>query len=155
MKLVFQLFIFAVVITLLINCSNTKKTGMQTGIDTTQTSSTLTGTYWKLIELMGNTVQKTPAGQKDVYIKLKKDENKLEGFGGCNGFGGEFSTKNDFNISITNIISTMIACPDLQRENELFNVLKNVDNYYVKGDTLSLSKARMATMAKFVSVNLQ
>ncbi len=155
MKLIFRLFIFAAIITLLINCSNTKKTGTQTGSDTTKTGSTLTETYWKLIELMGNTVEKTPADQKEVYIKLKKDGNKIEGFGGCNGFGGEFTTKNDFNISMTNIISTMIACPDLERENELFNVLKTVDNYYARGDTLSLSKAKMATMAKFVAVNPQ
>jgi len=44
----------------------------------------------------------------------------------------------------------MIACPDPGTENEIFNVLKTADNYYVKGDTLSLNKARMATMAKFV-----
>ena len=44
----------------------------------------------------------------------------------------------------------MIACPDLETENELFKVLNTADNYYVKEDTLSLSKAGMATMAKFV-----
>ena len=44
----------------------------------------------------------------------------------------------------------MIACSDLDTENELFNVLKTTDNYYVKGDTLSFNKVRMATMAKFV-----
>lgn len=46
--------------------------------------------------------------------------------------GGNYTTKNDFNISITNIISTMLACPDLETENELFNVLKTADNYICK-----------------------
>ena len=44
----------------------------------------------------------------------------------------------------------MIACSDLDTENELFNLLKTADNYYVKGDSLSLNKERMATMSKFV-----
>ena len=53
-------------------------------------------------------------------------------------------------FSMSDIISTMISCSDLDTENELFNVLKTADNYYVKGDTFSLNQARMATMAKFV-----
>jgi copper homeostasis protein (lipoprotein) len=46
----------------------------------------------------------------------------------------------------------MIASPQLDAENELFWVLKMVDNYYIKGDTLSLNKAKMATLAKFAGV---
>lgn len=46
----------------------------------------------------------------------------------------------------------MLACPDLETENELFNVLKTADNYYVRRDTLSLNKARIAPIAKFVKL---
>jgi heat shock protein HslJ len=99
------------------------------------------------MELMGKPVGIGTVDDKEIHIKFIQEENKVEGFGGCNGFAGNNTTKNDFNISISNIILTMIACPDLDTENELFNVLKTANNYYVKGDTLSLNKA---TMAKFV-----
>ena len=94
----------------------------------------------------------TTADKKEIHITLRKEGNRVEGFGGCNGFGGTYETKNNFNISFSSMIGTMMACPKLDTENEFFNVLKNVDNYYVTGDTLSLSKAKMATMARFVAV---
>ncbi len=100
---------------------------------------------------MGHPVSITSTDGKEVHIKFIQEGNKVEGFGGCNGFGGNYDTKNNFNISITNIISTMIACPQLETENELFNVLETADNFYIHGDTLLLSKAKMATMAKFVA----
>jgi heat shock protein HslJ len=117
-------------------------------------AASLTETYRKLTELMGKPVGITPADKKEVHMKLRKETGNVEGFGGCNGFGGPFATKNEFNISFGTITSTMLACPELDTENELFNVLKTVDNYYITGDTLSLSKAKMATMARFVAVYL-
>ena len=156
MKILFRLCGIAGIIMLSVNCNNTKKnSGNKSDMNNLKSDVNLTETYWRLVELMGNPVTQTTSDKKEVYIKLRKDGNKIEGFGGCNGFGGEFTTRNNFNISITNIISTMIACPDLETENELFNILKTVDNYYIKSDTLSVSKAKMATMAKFVSVNFR
>ena len=151
MKLNFKIFAFLLIIIPSVKCNSSKKniTDTNDAMTSKKTDATLTGTYWKLIELKGKPVGITPVDNKEIHIKFILEGNKVEGFGGCNGFGGKYMTANDFNISITNIISTMIACPDLGTENELFNVLKTPDNYYVKGDTLFLNKARMATMAKF------
>lgn len=147
--------LFAII--LFTNCNSAKKVTSKTnnimqqdsGANSTPAQS-LTGVNWKLIELMGKPVTGISTDGKEIHIKFISEGNRVEGFGGCNGFGGNYSTKNDFNISLTNIIGTMIACPDLDTENELFNTLRNIDNYYVKNDTLSISKARMATMAKFI-----
>jgi heat shock protein HslJ len=156
MKSILKFSLPVLLIFFCINCSPTKKSvNKNDAIKTNVSDSSLTETYWKLIELMGKPVAITTSGKKEVHIKFRKEGNRVEGFGGCNGFGGKFETKNNFNISITNVISTMMACPDLATENELFNVLKTVDNYYIKGDTLSLSKAKMATMARFVAVYLK
>ena len=154
MKFTLRFSLSALVIFLCINCSPGKKvsTNKNDLLKTNTSDSSLTETYWKLIELMGKPVAITPAGKKEVHITFRKEGDRVEGFAGCNGFGGKFETKNNFNISITNVISTMMACPDLETENELFNVLKTADNYYINSDTLSLSKAKMATMAKFVAM---
>lgn len=154
MKLIFKIFFLGLVTASFTNCSQTKKSTATTNNMTSSNTpnASLTETYWKLMELMGKPVTMTPADKKEIHITLRKEGTRIEGFGGCNGFGGTYETKNNFNISFGSMIGTMIACPALETENELFNVLKNADNYYVIGDTLSLSKGRMATMAKFVAV---
>ncbi len=151
MKFIFSSFLFVSVVLFFTNCIHTRKNATASKTP----NASLTETYWKLTEIMGKPVAMTPANKKEIHIVLRKEGNRVEGFGGCNGFGGTYETKNNFNISFSSMIGTMIACPELDTENELFTVLKTVDNYYVVGDTLSLSKARMATMARFVAVYLK
>ena len=138
MKINFKILVFLLIIITSVNCNPSKKniTNTNDTMTSKKTDASMAGTYWKLTELRGKHVEITPVDNKEIHIKFIPEGNKVEGFGGCNGFGGNYTTKNDFNISITNMISTMIACPDLEIENELFNVLKTADNYYVKGDTL-------------------
>jgi heat shock protein HslJ len=114
--------------------------------------ATLEETYWKLTELMGKPIGPTPADKKEVHIKLTKEGNKLEGFGGCNGFGGVYELKEGDRIKFSNIIGTMIACDVLETENQLLEILRTADNYNLKGKQLVLNKARMAPLARFEAV---
>jgi heat shock protein HslJ len=45
-----------------------------------------------------------------------------------------------------------MACDGLDLENEFLAVLERTDSYYVKGDTLQLTRAKMSALAKFVAV---
>lgn len=49
-------------------------------------------------------------------------------------------------------ISTLMACPEGSIEDEYREVLNTVDNLSTDGETLTLNKARMAPLAKFVLV---
>jgi len=42
---------------------------------------------------MGKPTGVTPADKKEVHLQLRKATGNVEGFGGCNGFGGSFVTK--------------------------------------------------------------
>lgn len=108
----------------------------------------LTNTYWRLTELMGTSIGPTPADKKEIHIRLK-DNGDLEGFAGCNGIGGKYEVKPGDRIAITNVIGTMIACPDLETENKLLELLKTADNYNLNGNRLVLNRARMAPLARF------
>ena len=109
----------------------------------------ITETYWRLTELRGKPVKATAAGKKEVYIKLKKEGNQLQGFAGCNGFGGRFELKEGNRIIFSNIMGTMMACDDLVNENKLFEALRDADNYIHLGKKLILNKAKMAPLARF------
>jgi heat shock protein HslJ len=111
----------------------------------------LTGTYWKLIEIRGQAIN-TPDMAKPFYIKMDSAEGRFNAWAGCNRMMGTFSQPDAFRISFGKAASTMMACPDMTIERALAEVLEIVDNYAIAGDKLSLSKARMAPLARFVAI---
>jgi heat shock protein HslJ len=129
---------------------NTDTTAPGQGSDTAATD--LQETYWKLTELMGKPVGPTPADSKEIHIKFRANQKQFEGFGGCNGMGGTYELKAGNRIKISRIISTQIACPQLDTENKLREILEMVDNYSLTTKTLSLNRAKMAPLARFEAV---
>lgn len=134
---------------LLFSCNATKK-------GKAEETSEITEKYWKLIEINGQKVTSENFASKEPHLILKKEENRVNGNGGCNSFFGTYELQADANrISFSKIGSTRMACVKPTVENDFFNVLETVDNYTVKNDTLQLNKARMAPLAKFVAVYLK
>lgn len=109
----------------------------------------LTGKRWKLVELNGAPVKDTDQ-DSPAFIEFQKGESKVNGFAGCNNFFGNYELEKGNRISFSGMASTMMACPDLNHERELLNVFETADNYTIYGNELSLNKARMAPLAKFI-----
>ena len=116
--------------------------------------ASLTETYWKLTELMGQPVPRTGPDTREIHIILKNG-GRLQGFAGCNNIMGAFESKDKFSISFSGLASTRMACPDMTTEDALKKALEQVDNYSIMGDNLSLSKAKIAPLARFEAVNLK
>ncbi|BAP30055.1 heat shock protein [Chryseobacterium sp. StRB126] len=110
----------------------------------------ITGKTWKLTELNGQPIKlKNP--KSNPYFKLNMNGMRYEGNAGCNGLGGTFEIKQDImRIKFNQGMSTMMACEDLDIENQFTKAILAADNYSVNGNTLTLNKARMAPLAKFV-----
>jgi heat shock protein HslJ len=111
----------------------------------------LTNTYWKLTELRGQPVN-SPEGAKPYFLKLDVAENRFSAWAGCNRLIGSFSNPDGFRVSFGKSASTMMACPDMTIEKQLAEVLEMVDNYAISGNNLSLNRARMAPLARFVAI---
>lgn len=112
------------------------------------TDHELVGKKWKLVEMNGRKVANT-AGEQDYFIQMDNEENRIYGFAGCNNFFGTYELKEGLRVKFSQIGSTMMACPDMNTEKELFQILETVDNYRVSKNTLQLNKARMAPLALF------
>jgi heat shock protein HslJ len=112
----------------------------------------LTEKYWKLLELYGNPI--TP-GAKEAHIIFKMEGNQFNGNAGCNSFAGTYELKGPDRLTIVNPVATMMMCLDMETETNFLKVLKMVDSYAVRNDTLSLHRARMAPLARFVAVYLR
>jgi heat shock protein HslJ len=110
----------------------------------------ITGKTWKLTELNGKPIA-LKSQKNNPYFKLNMSDMRYEGNGGCNGIGGTFEIKPDImRIKFNQGMSTMMACEDLETEQVFTKALLTADNYSVNGNTLTLNKARMAPLAKFV-----
>jgi heat shock protein HslJ len=109
----------------------------------------ITGKTWKLTELNGQPIKlKNP--KNNPYFKLNTEGMRYEGHAGCNGFGGTFDIKPEaMSIKFNQGMSTMMACEDLDIENQFTKAVLAADNYSVNGNTLTLNKAKMAPLAKF------
>lgn len=115
-----------------------------------QGNKDITGKTWKLTELNGKPIA-LKSQKNNPYFKLNMADMRYEGNAGCNGLGGTFEIKPDImRIKFNQGISTMMACEDLDIENQFTKALLTADNYSISGNTLTLNKARMAPLAKFV-----
>jgi heat shock protein HslJ len=109
----------------------------------------LEGTYWVLTELNGTAVEAPKNGEKPSFIYFDAAKKRVSVSGGCNVMGGTYELMAGNRISFSQMISTMMACPDMTNEDGLKKMVGMVDNYAIQGDNLSFAKARMAPAARF------
>jgi heat shock protein HslJ len=137
------LFVFLLITTMA--CNTTENATMSVKPE-------LTGTYWKLIELMGKPYKGPSATGKEMYITLSADSSTVQGHGGCNSFRGKYELKEGELIRFSGLASTMMACPDLDNESTFMKAIESADNYIITGNSLQLNKARMAPLARFEAI---
>lgn len=116
----------------------------------TSVTPQLTGWRWTLVELRGQPVTEL---ERAPYLVLDAAENRASGFGGCNSFsGGVVLDEATLRLRFERMISTLRACmTGMDTEQALHQVFEMVDNYSLAGDQLSLNRARMAPLARFVA----
>lgn len=134
----------------LLACS-TKKEAIK-NLPTNNSNISVVEKYWKLIELNGQKIENLILQGREAHFVLQQDNNRVVGNGGCNNFGGNYQLLEGSRIKFSDLFSTRMACPKMEMEYQFINVLEMADNYTLTGDTLSLNKARMAPLARFVFV---
>jgi len=143
MKLIYA---YSVLLNLLLLQCSSSKTGSGTA---DRNNVSLENTYWKLVELNGQPISDAEDGKKELHLVLKSSDSTLSAFAGCNGVGGSYQLTSGNRLRFSNMISTLMACPELEAENAFKKALETVDNYAINGDELSLNKAKMAPLARF------
>jgi heat shock protein HslJ len=145
-----QFILFAVLALSLVSCSASRNSAQI--INESGTDQNITEKQWKLIELTGNKIPVKARQNSEAHFILKTGDNKVAGNGGCNSFSGTYELLEGNRIRFSKMISTMMACENMDTEYGLLKVFETADNYTLKGDTLSLNKARMTPLAKFEAV---
>ena len=84
---------------------------------------------WMISEVNGEAI---PAGMENQpFIEFNISEKKLHGNAGCNIINGGFQTEegNVMAISFPQVISTMMACPDMEVEGRVLKALNAVQTF--------------------------
>lgn len=104
------------------------------------TANSVVGT-WRL-DAYGAPGNTTPAAPDvDTSIVFKED-GKIEGNVGCNGFGGDYTVEGN-SITFGPIVSTLMFCegPVGDQETTTLNVLVETVSYTLEGDTLTITSS--------------
>ena len=86
----------------------------------------------------------TPAVPDVDATLIFGEDGTLAGSTGCNELGGEYTVEGD-QLTFGQIVSTLIACPDLQmaQEEVIYQVLQDTASFNIEGDTLTITKDGM------------
>lgn len=98
-------------------------------------AKSLFDTRWVLKE-MNNMPVMTPAGGKEIYLQLTQEngENRVTGFGGCNGLGGGFTL--DGSVIDFRIITTKMYCDRMEAENFVTQRLDDANHFKINDNKL-------------------
>ena len=104
----------------------------------------LTGTTWKLKQLNGKTVTRTPPRQRDITIVF--NDGRVNGHSGCNQMMGAYGTNGSSTLTFSQFAGTMMACEqaDMDLENQVLKSLGTVNGYRYDGQQLLLLKDGVA-----------
>ena len=114
-------------------------------------NSNLLEKRWKLTEIFGEAVTKENASN-EAFMVLHVIEKRVNGNLGCNSFFGSYELSGENRIKFSQVGSTMMMCQAMEVESKMKQALEQADSYYVQDNTLTLNRARMAPLAKFVAV---
>ncbi|MFD1602364.1 META domain-containing protein [Flavobacterium artemisiae] len=93
---------------------------------------------WVLEELNGYKVFATDFQKEMPRIEINSAENKFMGYGGCNSITGQIFFEKDL-LRFTKVVSTLMACPQGNKEGEFLKALQSTTTYSIENNQLILS----------------
>ncbi len=96
----------------------------------------LMGVRWVLVTLNSETVTVAEERGRQPYLEFA-EEDRYYGNAGCNQINGGYEWKGD-SLNFALGASTMMACPSMEVEDAFNQMLSQVTNYRIQGESLEL-----------------
>jgi uncharacterized lipoprotein YbaY/heat shock protein HslJ len=110
----------------------------------------LENTYWKLMTLEGKSIE-TPEGAREIHIVLNSQNQRVNGFPGCNRMTGSYVLKAE-KITFSQMAGTMMACVNgMETERQIHEMMGRVAGWKIAGETLQLTDTNGQVLATFES----
>ena len=108
---------------------------------------------WVLEEMKGTAVSKEDFNGKEIpNMEININNNRFSGFSGCNRMTGSLFYEQDL-LRFTQIASTRMACPNMDKETEFLTALQASTTYKVENNRLYLSDGSQENLLVFKKIN--
>jgi heat shock protein HslJ len=109
-----------------------------------QNGHALEGPQWRLtLFAVGPQPKAVPEG---VVISLRLENGRLEGSGGCNSIGGDYTLKGRY-LTTAGLISTKMFCAEaMPYETQFLQMLEKSQTYSISGNTLEIQCGDMGNL---------
>ena len=111
------------------------------GADQTPGAETsLANTRWRLVSYTGPGSETPVIEGTEVTLQFE-DGSQAGGLGGCNTFGAQYEVSDGKMLSITEVVSTLMACSEqalIEQETQYFEALQSADSFELSGDSLTI-----------------
>ncbi len=104
---------------------------------------------WLLTELNGRPISTLGEIKIQPYIQFGEESNQINGYAGCNQFTGTYTLRPGNAIEFSHMASTLKACPDMDLETMLFEVLESADEWRIHQGELLLGKSAYSPVMRF------
>lgn len=95
---------------------------------------------WVLEELNGYKVFASDFQKEMPRIEINSTENRFSGYGGCNAISGQIFYEKGI-LRFTRVLSTLMACPQGNKESEFTKALQSTTTYSIENNRLTLSNS--------------
>jgi copper homeostasis protein (lipoprotein) len=118
-------------------------------------TAALLNTRWRLVEIDGQPVKLT-TGQREPFLQLSGEGNRVRGFGGCNGISGRFEQGSD-GFLFKALALTRRACDGAAgtQEASYLAALQATASRRIVGDALQLRDAQGRMRLRFEALTLR
>lgn len=99
---------------------------------------------WILSELKGKPVSAGENGEANIQFNVA--DKTITGSGGCNRIGGPYTMDGEGQLKFGMLISTKMACSNMQTEDGMLASFSLVDSYEMKSGVLRLKKGTEVLM---------
>ena len=99
---------------------------------------------WQLTDFLSGQDALAVPDTLPVPITVKFSAGKVEGFGGCNGIGGNYTAEGN-SLTVSNLMSTKMFCEGISNlEQSFLQSLGQSQSYQIKEETLEINCGDMA-----------
>lgn len=132
----------------IMSCNTSKKASSASS--NTSEANAIENTKWVISTLEGQDITNPESNGRDIHFTLNSEDNRVNGYSGCNTFMGTYKIEQGNRISFSQMGMTRMACPDSEiNEAQILKVFETADNFTIADGKLSLNKAKMAPLAEF------
>lgn len=106
---------------------------------------------WRIVTVLG---EKIPVSDQAPFVNFDTDNSRISAFAGCNRLSGGIKNGEKNTLTISNVVSTRMACPDMTTEQNVLTALGQTGSFGISlNGNLLLFSARGNEVMELVRIN--